>query len=142
MPDACLGVDSIVGFPGETSNNFYETLDFLSMLEISYCHVFPYSERQNTDALQITQKLPKTIITERRNIIHQLSNNKKHQFYKKNIGKLQKVLIENWENDILYGLSENYIPIKICGEFSEINQIIKIKLNNIQGNRMLGERLN
>ena len=55
---------------------------------------------------------------------------------------MKKVLIENWENDILYGLSENYIPIKICGEFSEINQIIKIKLNEIQGNRMLGERLN
>ena len=141
MPDACIGVDVIVGFPGESEDNFQETYEFLNNLDVSYLHVFSYSQRDNTDAVTIKPKVPQKIIAERSQILHQLSIQKKRCFYENNIGRIKQVLIENWEEDILSGHSENYIPIALKGNKEEVNQIIPVKLNRLEDGEMTGERL-
>ena len=142
LPDACIGVDVIAGFPGESDDNFQETFDFLHNLDISYLHVFSYSQRDNTDAIRIDPKVPKNIISERSKILHCLGMEKKCYFYENNIGEIKQVLIENWEAGILSGHSDNYIPVKIFGESSEVNQIIPVKLIRLEDGKMQGDRLN
>ena len=141
MPDACIGVDVIVGFPGENEDYFQETYDFLNNLEVSYLHVFSYSQRDNTDAVNIEPKVPQNIIAERSQILHRLSIHKKRFFYENNIGKIKQVLIENWEDGIISGHSENYIPIALKGNEDEVNQIIPVKLIRLEDGEMAGERL-
>jgi len=141
MPDACIGVDVIVGFPGESEDNFQETYDFLNNLNVSYLHVFSYSQRDNTDAVNIQPKVPQNIIAERSQILHRLSIQKKRCFYENNIGRIKQVLIENWEEGILSGHSENYIPIALKGNEDEVNQIIPVKLIQLKDGKMTGERL-
>jgi threonylcarbamoyladenosine tRNA methylthiotransferase MtaB len=141
MPDACIGVDVIVGFPGESEDNFQETYDFLNNLEVSYLHVFSYSQRDNTDAVNIEPRVPQNIIAERSQILHRLSIHKKRFFYENNIGKIKQVLIENWEDGIISGHSENYIPIALKGNEDEVNQIIPVKLIRLEEGEMAGERL-
>ena len=141
MPDACIGVDVIVGFPGESEDNFQETYDFLNNLEVSYLHVFSYSQRDNTDAVKIEPKVPQNIIAERSQILHRLSIHIKRFFYENNIGKIKQVLIENWEDGFISGHSENYIPIALKGNEDEVNQIIPVKLIRLEEGEMAGERL-
>ena len=141
MPDACVGVDVIVGFPGESEDNFQETYDFLNNLNVSYLHVFSYSQRDNTDAVNIQPKVPQNIIAERSQILHRLSIQKKRFFYENNIGKIKQVLIENWEDGIISGHSENYIPIALKGNEDEMNQIIPVELIRLEDGEMAGERL-
>jgi len=136
-----LGADIIVGFPGESEDNFQETYDFLNNLEVSYLHVFSYSQRDNTDAVNIQPKVPQNIIAERSQILHHLSIHKKRFFYENNIGKIKQVLIENWEDGIISGHSENYIPIALKGNEDEVNQIIPVKLIRLEDGEMAGERL-
>ena len=142
MPDACIGVDVIVGFPGESEDNFQCTYDFLDSLDISYLHVFSYSMRDNTDAVKIEIKTPQDIISKRSKILHRLSIEKKHQFYKNNIGNVKQILIEDCKDGFLFGHSENYIPVKIIGEPNDVNQILPIKLIQIKDDKMLGEKYN
>ena len=141
MPDACIGVDVIVGFPGESEANFKETYDLLNKLDISYLHVFSYSQRDNTDAVNIEPKVSQQIIAERSKILHQLSIQKKRQFYEKNMGATKQVLFENREDGIISGHSENYISVFIKGNEDELNQIIPVKLVRIEDGEMLGQRL-
>jgi threonylcarbamoyladenosine tRNA methylthiotransferase MtaB len=141
MPDACIGVDVIVGFPGESEDNFKETYDLLNKLDISYLHVFSYSQRDNTDAVNIEPKVSQQIIAERSKILHQLSIQKKRQFYEKNMGATKQVLFENREDGIISGHSENYISVFIKGNEDELNQIIPVKLVRIEDGEMLGQRL-
>ena len=141
MPDACIGVDVIVGFPGENEDYFQETYDFLNNLEVSYLHVFSYSQRDNTDAVNIEPKVPQNIIAERSQILHRLSIYKKRFFYENNMGKIKQVLIENWEDGIISGHSENYIPIALKGNEDEMNQIIPVELIRLEDGEMAGERL-
>jgi len=141
MPDTCIGVDVIVGFPGESDENFQQTYDFLDSLDISYLHVFSFSQRDNTDAIKIDPKVSQNIISERSKILHHLSLEKKRYFFEKNIGKVKHVLIENWEAGILSGYSDNYIPVRIYGKLNEVNQIIPVKLIQIEDGGMQGDRL-
>ena len=140
LPDACIGVDVIVGFPGESDKYFQQTYEFLDNLAVSYFHVFPYSERDNTEAINITPKVSPDTIINRSKIIRRLSNQKKQKFYNNNIGNFQQVLMENCEDGVLSGLSENYIRVKTGGKLEELNTIIPLQLIDIDGDEMLGRR--
>lgn len=127
-PDACIGVDVIVGFPGETDEDFMETVDFLKDLDVSYLHVFTYSERANTTAIKLGDPVPMNIRKERSKQLHVLSYKKKRAFYEENVGRKEIVLFENEDNDgYMYGFTSNYVKIKtpfnseLANTFSTIN---------------------
>ena len=141
MPDACIGVDVIVGFPGESEENFEETYELLKQLDVSYLHVFSYSQRDNTDAVKIEPKVSQQTIAERSKILHRLSMKKKRQFYENNTGKIRQVLFETYEEGILSGHSENYISVSIKGNEDKVNQIIPVKLVRLEDGEMIGKRL-
>ena len=113
-PDTCIGVDVIVGFPGETDKEFMETIEFLKDLPVSYLHVFTYSERANTTAIKLGDPVPMHIRKERSKQLHILSDKKKRQFYESAVGKTGTVLIEQEENNgWMYGFTENYVKVKV-----------------------------
>ncbi len=141
MPYASIGVDVIVGFPGENSKDYYKTYSYLESLDISYLHVFSYSRRENTLANLMADQNSELIISERSKELQSLSIIKKQQFYKNSIGIKSKVLIESFKDGFLYGLSENYIPMKIIGNKREINKIIPVQLLKIQDENVIGERI-
>jgi threonylcarbamoyladenosine tRNA methylthiotransferase MtaB len=112
MPHACIGVDVIVGFPGETDALFQETADFLQQLNISYLHVFTYSERDNTHALEIKPVVPIHKRNERNKILRNISYTKMQAFTQQHIGQTRKVLFESAsKNGMLDGYTDNYIKI-------------------------------
>ena len=141
MPDASIGVDVIVGFPGESEENFEETYELLKQLYVSYLHVFSYSQRDNTEAVKIEPKVSQQTIAERSKILHRLSMKKKRQFYENNTGKIRQVLFETYEEGILSGHSENYISVSIKGNEDKVNQIIPVKLVRLEDEEMIGKRL-
>ncbi len=129
MPDCCIGVDVIVGFPGETETEFRETVDFLTELDISYLHVFTYSERQNTLALDITPVVPVHVRHDRNKILRNLSYRKMQAFTALYRGQSRKVLFESHNrNGMMEGYTDNYI--KVVAPFREewINSIVEWKL--------------
>ena len=141
MPDACIGVDVIVGFPGENEEYFQETFDFIKGLDVSYLHVFSYSQRDNTDAIQIEPKVSQDIIVERSKLLHRLSIEKKRNFYKENLGSVRPVLFESYENGILTGHTDNYISVCINGHEKDVNQIIPVELIDLANGEVAGKRL-
>lgn len=140
MPHACIGVDVIVGFPGETDELFNETVDFLLSLDVSYLHVFTYSERANTEAALMTEKIPMRIRQERNKILRQLSEKKRNHFYAEHIGTTRIVLFESDEhNGLLEGFSDNYIKVKVPYHSSLINNIFSVKLISAEDDYVIGE---
>ncbi|MES2733561.1 MAG: tRNA (N(6)-L-threonylcarbamoyladenosine(37)-C(2))-methylthiotransferase MtaB [Bacteroidota bacterium] len=112
MPHCCIGVDVIVGFPGETEEDFLETYRFLNDLDISYLHVFTYSERANTSALQIQPVVPASERAKRSKMLHILSEKKKRHFYEQQVGATATVLFENdIEEGNMHGFTENYLRV-------------------------------
>ncbi|MDX2361438.1 MAG: tRNA (N(6)-L-threonylcarbamoyladenosine(37)-C(2))-methylthiotransferase MtaB [Crocinitomicaceae bacterium] len=131
-PDACIGVDVIVGFPGESDEEFMETVDFLKDLPVSYLHVFTYSERANTTAIKLGDPVPMNIRKERSKQMHILSDKKKRAFYEENVGRQEVVLFENEENNgVMYGFTENYVKIKTPFDASLANTFQKITMTEI-----------
>ena len=132
MPDSCIGVDVIVGFPGETDDCFMDTFNFLNNLDISYLHVFSYSERTNTEAVKLPNPVSADIKSERSKILRSLSNKKKRSFYESQIGKIKKVLFES-ENKkgYIYGFTDNYVKVRYPWNPSLINKIKCVKLTSI-----------
>ena len=131
-PDACIGVDVIVGFPGETNEEFMETMEFLKDLNISYLHVFTYSERANTTAIKLGDPVPMNIRKERSRMLHILSDKKKRAFYEQNVGSLRTVLFESEEdNGVMYGFTENYVKVKTPYNAELINTFQQIELTEI-----------
>lgn len=131
-PDACIGVDVIVGFPGETDDEFMETVNFLKDLDISYLHVFTYSERANTTAIKLGDSVPIAVRRERSKQLHILSDKKKRAFYEQNIGSNRTVLLENdEENGYMFGFTENYIKIKLPFDPKLVNSFQTIELTEI-----------
>lgn len=131
-PDACIGVDVIVGFPGETNEEFMETMDFLKDLDISYLHVFTYSERANTTAIKLGDPVPMNVRKERSKMLHILSDKKKRAFYEQNIGSVRSVLFESEEdNGVMYGFTENYVKVKTPFDANMINTFQRIELTEI-----------
>ena len=132
MPDCCIGVDVIVGFPGETEEEFNETYEFLEALNISYLHVFSYSERDNTESLKINHKIPKKIRATRSQILRKLSEKKKMNFYKSNINQIRPVLFESKNYDgYIYGYTDNYIRVKTLWSKNLVDNVVDCELINI-----------
>lgn len=131
-PDTCIGVDVIVGFPGETQEDFLETVDFLKDLDISYLHVFTYSERANTTAIKLGDPVPMNIRKDRSKQLHILSEKKKRAFYESQVGKTATVLFESEDNDgYIHGFTENYIKVKYPFDAELCNTFQEITLNEI-----------
>jgi threonylcarbamoyladenosine tRNA methylthiotransferase MtaB len=125
MPHCCIGVDVIVGFPGETNEDFAETVDFLQSLDISYLHVFTYSERDNTHALSLGPVVDMQTRHERNKVLRNLSYAKMQAFTQKHIGETRKVLFETVnKNGIMEGYSDNYIKIAVPHKAEWVNQIM------------------
>ena len=129
IPDACIGVDVIVGFPGETDDDFLDTYNFLNELDISYLHVFTYSERPNTDALEIGAVVSKEDRTHRSKMLHILSDKKRRFFHEQFIGQERSVLFESVKNGKIMGHTDNYIQVQVDGEIDLINKINNILLS-------------
>lgn len=142
-PKACIGVDVIVGFPGETDEEFMITYNFLNELPVSYLHVFTYSERANTTAIKLGDSVPQSKRKERSRMLHILSEKKKRAFYESTIGDEAHVLVEgDEENGNLYGFTENYVKVKLPYNADLINTIQKVKLTSIdRDGLMLGDLL-
>ena len=131
MPDCCIGVDVIVGFPGETEELFQETYDLLNELDISYLHVFTYSERANTEAVEMDGVIDKGVRHQRSKMLRILSAKKKRAFYEKNIGSTRTVLFEHDNRDgFIQGFTENYVKVKVPYDPGLRNQTIKVKLQD------------
>ncbi|MAJ06757.1 MAG: tRNA (N(6)-L-threonylcarbamoyladenosine(37)-C(2))-methylthiotransferase MtaB [Crocinitomicaceae bacterium] len=131
MPQACIGVDVIVGFPGETEEEFNKTVDFLKSLPISYLHVFTYSERANTTAPRKEQIIPMEIRRKRSKQLRILSLKLKLKFYSDNVGYIGNVLFETHEGNFLIGFTENYIKVKVPYKPGILNTIQKVKIEKI-----------
>ena len=132
IPDACIGADVIVGYPSETDEDFLETYNYISGLEISYLHVFTYSERANTDAIKIKHKVDKLTQNKRSKMLRSLSIKKRRYFYESQLGKNHEVLFES-ENKKGYitGFTENYIRVRTPWNPALTNTLLKVKLDRI-----------
>jgi threonylcarbamoyladenosine tRNA methylthiotransferase MtaB len=134
MPECCVGVDVIVGFPGETEEDFLTTYNFINEIDCSYLHVFTYSERDNTTALRINEVVPIETRQERNKKLRILSEKKKRKFYQENIGKVKNVLFEaEQDDDFMFGFSENYVKVRIPYDPELINKIEKVQLTKTNG---------
>ncbi|WP_418602960.1 tRNA (N(6)-L-threonylcarbamoyladenosine(37)-C(2))-methylthiotransferase MtaB [Hwangdonia sp.] len=132
MPHACIGVDVIVGFPGETDNHFLETYNFLTELDISYLHVFTYSERDNTEAAEMEGVVPMNVRSKRSKMLRGLSVKKRRAFYENQIGSRRTVLFESENKDgYIHGFTENYIKVKTPWNPELVNTLHQIELTKI-----------
>ena len=131
MPHACIGVDVIVGFPGETEEEFDKTINYIKSLPVSYLHVFTYSERANTNAPKMNEIVPMEVRRRRSKQLRILSLKLKLKFYNENIGYKGKVLFESKEDNFLVGFTENYIKVKVPFKPNMINTIQEVRLEKI-----------
>ena len=139
MPDACIGVDVIVGFPGETDELFLETYNYLNELPISYLHVFTYSERPNTEAIDMPGSVPMKIRNKRSKMLRGLSVKKRRAFYESQIGKELSVLLEGEnKNGLMHGFTENYVKVQTAYDPDLINTAHRVILTGIDENGHVG----
>ncbi|WP_310994140.1 tRNA (N(6)-L-threonylcarbamoyladenosine(37)-C(2))-methylthiotransferase MtaB [Aequorivita marina] len=132
MPHACIGVDVIVGFPGETDAHFLETYHFLNELDISYLHVFTYSERDNTPAAEMKAVVPKKVRNKRSKMLRGLSVKKRRAFYESQLGSTHTVLFEGENKQgYIHGFTENYVKVKAPWNPELVNTLKEIKLTKI-----------
>jgi threonylcarbamoyladenosine tRNA methylthiotransferase MtaB len=132
MPHCCIGVDVITGFPGETEEDFLDTYNFINGLDISYLHVFTYSERDNTYALGIKEIVPQKIRNERTTMLRSLSEKKRRFFYEAHLDQTASVLFEaDIEDGMMHGFTENYIRVTAKYDPVLINEIKTVRLKNI-----------
>ena len=138
MPDACIGVDVIVGFPGETDELFLETFNFLNTLDVSYLHVFTYSERRNTKAAVMDNSVPKATRMKRSKLLRGLSVKKRRAFYESQLGATRTVLFES-ENKLgyIHGFTENYVKVKAPWNPDLVNTTHDVKLTEIGDDGLL-----
>jgi len=132
MPHACIGVDVIVGFPGETDEHFLETYNFLNQLDISYLHVFTYSERDNTEAAAMSDVVPMNVRSKRSKMLRGLSVKKRRAFYESQIGSTRTVLFESENKEgYIQGFTENYVKVKTPWNPDLVNTLHEINLTRI-----------
>ena len=132
MPNACIGVDVIVGFPGETDEHFLETYNFLNELDISYLHVFTYSERDNTEAATMENVVPMNVRSKRSKMLRGLSVKKRRAFYESQIGTNHTVLFEGENKEgYIHGFTENYVKVKTPWNPELVNTLHEINLTRI-----------
>lgn len=132
MPDCCIGVDVIVGFPGETRDDFVDTYNFLNDLDVSYLHVFTYSERENTLAAGMSGVVPGSTRADRSKMLHILSDKKRRAFYDSQLGKTAEVLFEGDVKDgFMHGFTRNYVKVKTKFDPVLVNELKTIQLTQI-----------
>ena len=132
MPHACIGVDVIVGFPGETDEHFLETYHFLNDLDISYLHVFTYSERDNTEAAVMEGVVPNNVRAKRSKMLRGLSVKKRRAFYESQLGTQRTVLFEGENKEgYIYGFTENYVKVKTPWDPALVNTLHEVQLTRI-----------
>ena len=132
MPHACIGVDVIVGFPGETDEHFLETYNFLNELDISYLHVFTYSERDNTEAAEMPDVVPMNVRNKRSKMLRGLSVKKRRAFYESQIGSNRTVLFESENKEgYIHGFTENYVKVKTPWNPELVNTLQEVNLTRI-----------
>jgi len=142
MPNACIGVDVIVGFPGESEDEFMKTVDFVKDLNVAYLHVFTYSERANTTAKKMADAVPVNTRRERSRQLQILSDKKKRAFYESQIGNEHIALFESENhNGFLHGFTENYVKVKVPFDPALINQTVKVSLENIDNDGNVNAQL-
>lgn len=138
MPQACIGVDVIVGFPGETDDDFLETYNFLNELDISYLHVFTYSERANTEAAVMDNVVPKNVRSKRSKMLRGLSAKKRRAFYESQLGTTRTVLFEGENKEgYIHGFTENYVRVKAPWNPELVNTLYEVELTNIDEDGMV-----
>jgi threonylcarbamoyladenosine tRNA methylthiotransferase MtaB len=132
MPHCCIGVDVIVGFPGETREDFIDTYNFLNGLDISYLHVFTYSERENTVAAELPGTVPGSTRADRSKMLHILSDKKRRAFYETQLGKFEEILFEGDIKDgYMHGFSRNYVKVKAKYDPVLVNELKMVQLTAI-----------
>ncbi len=132
MPDAAIGVDVIVGFPGETDEHFIDTYKYLTDLDVAYFHVFTYSERDNTEAIEMEGVVPANVRHKRSKMLRALSVKKKRAFYESQVGKEKTVIFEaDQKNGFMHGFTENYVKVKTPWNPDLVNEIKKVRLEKI-----------
>lgn len=135
MPDAFFGVDVIVGFPGETDEDFEDAYRFIEQLQPSFLHIFPYSERPNTPTASMADKLPQEVVNKRLQRLNTLCEELHRSFYLRNVGKTANVLLESTKrNGMMFGYTENYIKIELPHQKQLEGKIIPVKLSSISPN--------
>ncbi len=138
MQHACIGVDVIVGFPGETEEEFKTSYEFINELDVSYLHVFTYSERANTLAIDMPGSVPVKIRNERSKMLRNLSFKKRHKFYEENIGRDEVVLFEHdIENGRMHGFTRNYIRVVAKYDPVLINETLPVRLKEVNANGLV-----
>ena len=139
MPHCCIGVDVIVGFPGETDDHFLETYNYLNQLEISYLHVFTYSERPNTSAIEMDGRVDLSVRALRSKSLHNLSEKKRRAFYENHLGQNRTVLFEHEHNNtgIMHGFTDNYIKVKVNYDPLLVNEAKVIALDHIDADGLV-----
>lgn len=138
MPHACIGVDVIVGFPGETEAHFLETYNFLNELDISYLHVFTYSERDNTEAATMEGVVPKNVRSKRSKMLRGLSVKKRRAFYESQLGTRRTVLFEGENKEgYIHGFTENYVKVKAPWNPEFVNTLHEVDLTKIDDDGMV-----
>tara|TARA_Y100000590_G_C15615350_1_gene975510 strand:- start:69 stop:1280 length:1212 start_codon:yes stop_codon:yes gene_type:complete len=128
IPGICIGVDVIVGYPGENHEDFIKTYNYLNKLTISYLHVFSYSDRENTHSINLQSKVSNDQKSYRRKLLQKLSKEKFHNYINNNLNEIKKVLFENYNDGVVDGLTDNYIRVYVNGERELINQIKDVKI--------------
>ncbi|MCB0507453.1 MAG: tRNA (N(6)-L-threonylcarbamoyladenosine(37)-C(2))-methylthiotransferase MtaB [Bacteroidetes bacterium] len=132
MPHACIGVDVIVGFPSESDADFLETYNFVRDLDVSYLHVFTYSERQNTKALEIKPVVPMPVRNQRNLSLRNLSEKKKQAFYRQFLNTNRTALMEQEQHgDVMHGFTDNYIKVSMPFNADFVNQLVEVQLSDI-----------
>ena len=138
MPDACIGVDVIVGFPGESDQHFLDTYSFLVDLPVSYLHVFSYSERPNTPAASMQNQVPKAVRQKRSKMLRGLSAKKRHAFYESQLQKTKIILFEAENKEgYIQGFTENYVKVRMPWDPALQNQTLKATLSEIDQKGMV-----
>ncbi len=142
ITNAFIGVDVIVGFPGETDEIFEMNYNFIQRQEISFLHIFPYSDRENTASCKMTNKINSKVINLRTQILQELSNTKHNNFYNNNLSQKKKVLFETINQQKIYGFTENYIKVQAEADDKLLNQVAMVQLQeNIKGKFVTAELL-
>jgi threonylcarbamoyladenosine tRNA methylthiotransferase MtaB len=132
MPDCCIGVDVIVGFPGETRDDFIDTYNFLNGLDISYLHVFTYSERENTPAAEMPGSVPGSTRADRSKMLHILSDKKRRAFYESQLNKRDEVLFEaDIKDGYMHGFTRNYVKVRAKYDPVLVNELKSVQLTGI-----------
>ncbi|MAT40259.1 MAG: hypothetical protein CL946_11715 [Ectothiorhodospiraceae bacterium] len=140
MPDCAIGIDVIVGFPGETDRHFEETYQFLNELPFTYLHVFSYSERPDTHALSFGETVDPQVRSTRSKMLRTLSEKKRRAFYERHIGDIRPMLLEgNYDGDKQIGFTDNYIKVGIPKRDFDENTLLRVQLSEIGTGFVLGD---